>query len=63
MGLLEQDKQPAVKETKMQEEKLQELLQYVSQHSPFYKELFATHQVDISAIKTLADLLMLIFQP
>jgi phenylacetate-CoA ligase len=59
MGLLEQDKQPAVKETKMQEEKLQELLQYVSQHSPFYKELFAKHQVDISAIKTLADLALI----
>ncbi|WP_426670189.1 phenylacetate--CoA ligase family protein [Mucilaginibacter sp. McL0603] len=56
MGLLEQHKQPAVKETKMQEEKLQELLQYVSQHSPFYKELFAKHQVDISVIKTLTDL-------
>jgi phenylacetate-CoA ligase len=59
MGLLEQDKQPAVKETKMQEEKLQELLQYVSQHSPFYKELFAKHQVDVSAIKTLSDLALM----
>jgi phenylacetate-CoA ligase len=59
MGLLEQDKQPAVKETKMQEEKLQELLQYVSQHSPFYKELFAKHQVDVSTIKTLADLALI----
>ena len=56
MGLLEQDKQPGIKETKMQEEKLQELMQYVSHHSPFYKELFAKHQVDVSAIKTLADL-------
>jgi phenylacetate-CoA ligase len=59
MGLLEQDKQPAVKETKMQQEKLQELLQYVSQHSPFYKELFAKHQADVSAIKTLADLALI----
>ncbi len=59
MGLLEQDKQPAVEETKMQEEKLQELLQYVSLHSPFYKELFAKHQVDVSAIKTLADLALI----
>jgi phenylacetate-CoA ligase len=59
MGLLEQDKQPAVKETKMQEEKLQELLQYISHHSPFYKELFAKHQVDISAIKTLANLALI----
>jgi phenylacetate-CoA ligase len=57
MAILEErDKQPAAKETKMQEQKLQELLQYVSQHSPFYKELFAKNQVDITKIKTIADL-------
>jgi phenylacetate-CoA ligase len=59
MGLLEYDKQAAAKETKMQEEKLQQLLQYISQHSPFYKELFAKHKVDVSAIKTLADLALI----
>jgi phenylacetate-CoA ligase len=31
-------------------------VQYVSQHSPFYKELFAKHDIDALAIKTLADL-------
>jgi phenylacetate-CoA ligase len=40
----------------MQEQKLQELLLHLSLHSPFYKELFAEHQVDISSIKTLEDL-------
>jgi len=40
----------------MQEEKLQELLNYVSQRSPFYKDLFAKHHIDISKIKTVADL-------
>jgi phenylacetate-CoA ligase len=52
----EQDHQQAVKETKMQEQKLQELLQYVSQYSPFYKELFAKNGISIADIKTLADL-------
>ena len=57
MALLEErDKQLAAKETQMQEQKLQELLQYVAQHSPFYKELFAKNQVDITKIKTIADL-------
>ena len=42
--------------TIMQEQKLQELLQYVSQHSPFYKELFAKHRIAVSDIKTLDDL-------
>ena len=44
------------KVTAMQEQKLQELLQYVSEHSPFYKELFAKHNIAVSDIKTLADL-------
>jgi phenylacetate-CoA ligase len=42
--------------TVMQERKLKELLQYVSQHSPFYKELFAKHNIAVSDIKTLSDL-------
>jgi len=54
--LEERDKQLAGKETHMQEQKLQELLQYVSQHSPFYKDLFVRHQIDINNIKTIADL-------
>jgi phenylacetate-CoA ligase len=40
----------------MQEEKLQQLLAYLNTHSPFYKELFAIHNIDITAIKTLNDL-------
>lgn len=40
----------------MQEQKLQELLAYLEQHSPFYKELFAKHRVNINGIKTITDL-------
>ncbi|SDS58673.1 phenylacetate-CoA ligase [Mucilaginibacter mallensis] len=40
----------------MQEQKLQELLLYVAQNSPFYKELFAKHNINIADIKTVADL-------
>jgi len=40
----------------MQEQKLQELLLHINLHSPFYKELFAKHDIDIGAIKTLEDL-------
>lgn len=39
-----------------QEQKLQQLLVHLNANSPFYKELFARHQIDISTIKTLADL-------
>jgi phenylacetate-CoA ligase len=42
--------------TTIQEQKLQQLLQYVSLHSPFYKELFAKRHIEISEIKTLSDL-------
>ncbi|MDB5022626.1 MAG: phenylacetate--CoA ligase [Mucilaginibacter sp.] len=55
----ERNRQPAVKQTKMQEQKLQELLQYVWQHSPFYKELFAKHRINIADIRTLADLALI----
>jgi len=41
---------------KAQEQKLKELLIYISQNSPFYRELFAKHHIDISSIKTVADL-------
>lgn len=40
----------------LQEQKLQELLLYLSIYSPFYRELFAENHVDIAAIKTIADL-------
>ncbi len=42
--------------TAMQEQKLQQLLQYVAQNSPFYQELFTKHSIAVSDIKTLADL-------
>ena len=39
-----------------QEQKLAELLTYISENSPFYKRLFAGRNIDISKIKTLEDL-------
>jgi phenylacetate-CoA ligase len=39
-----------------QEQQLQELLAYLNRFSPFYRELFARHQVDINTIKTPGDL-------
>jgi phenylacetate-CoA ligase len=60
MALLgERDHQLEGKEAKMQEAKMQELLQYVSQHSPFYMELFAKHNINVSDIKTLSDLTLI----
>lgn len=41
----------------MQEQKLQELLSYLSRYSPFYKDLFAAEKIDIADIKTLEDLI------
>lgn len=40
----------------IQEKKLQELVLYLSRQSPFYKQLFAKHQVDPATIKSPADL-------
>ncbi|MEO7313077.1 MAG: AMP-binding protein [Chitinophagaceae bacterium] len=40
----------------MQEKKLQELVIYLTQHSPFYKELFIKHRIHASSIQTLEDL-------
>lgn len=39
-----------------QEERLKETLEYVSQHSRFYKKMFAEHHIDVTAINTLEDL-------
>lgn len=48
---------PATDKVKtMQEQKLQDLLLHLNQHSPFYKQLFANHHIDIKKIKTLEDL-------
>jgi len=43
----------------MQEQKLQELLVYLSLHSPFYKELFEKHKIHIGNIKTIGDLALI----
>jgi phenylacetate-CoA ligase len=51
-----QEKNHQDKVTAIQEQKLQELLVYLSKNSPFYQELFAKHSIEISAIKTIADL-------
>ena len=60
MGLLqERDQQQADQIAAMQEQKLNALLHYVSQNSPFYKELFAKNNIDINTIKTIADLAMI----
>jgi phenylacetate-CoA ligase len=40
----------------LQDESLRELLQYLEQHSPFYKEHFRKHSIDISKINTTKDL-------
>jgi phenylacetate-CoA ligase len=40
----------------LQEQKLQELLQYLSKNSPYYQGLFAKHQIDIASVRTLQDL-------
>jgi phenylacetate-CoA ligase len=41
---------------KFQEQKLMELLQYVNENSPYYKKLFAKHNININSIKTIEDL-------
>jgi len=40
----------------MQERKLQELIKYLEQHSPFYKEMFAANNIQAADIRTLEDL-------
>jgi phenylacetate-CoA ligase len=48
--------QPAVEIKAMQEQKLKLLLEYVARYSPFYRELFARHRIDIASIRTLDNL-------
>jgi phenylacetate-CoA ligase len=59
MNVKEAAYQPLHKIRQIQQQKLQELLYYVSIHSPFYKKLFAEHNIDITAIKKLEDLALL----
>lgn len=42
--------------TSLQEEKLQETIAYLNQHSPFYKEFFSKARFNPSGIKTMEDL-------
>ena len=42
-----------------QEQRLKETLHYVAEHSKFYKRVFAEHNIDITKINTLDDLLLL----
>src|SRR3978361_362910 len=55
----ERDLKQAEQTNKMQVQKLKDLLQYISQKSPFYKELFATHNIDLTQINSLADLALI----
>ena len=48
--------QPKEAIKQLQEKKLQELVHYLEQHSPFYKELFVSANVKAADIKTLEDL-------
>ncbi len=41
---------------RMQEEKLRDLLIYLNQYSPFYKELFSVHHINTAEIKSIEDL-------
>ena len=41
----------------MQEKKLQELIKYLAQYSPFYREMFTANNIDTAAIRTLDDLI------
>ena len=42
--------------TALQEQKLRTLLQYLQEHSPYYRRLFSEHQIRIDEIRTVADL-------
>jgi len=39
-----------------QEQKLKELLTYISERSPFYKKHFASHNIDLQSIRSVKDL-------
>ena len=56
MAFTQETDHQAAETTAMQEQKLQELLVYLSKNSPFYQGLFSKHNIDITKIKTVADL-------
>ncbi|MFT3747475.1 MAG: AMP-binding protein [Agriterribacter sp.] len=43
----------------MQNKKLGEMLQYINTHSPYYKRLFEDKNIDIAAIRSVNDLILL----
>ncbi len=47
---------PKEEMVKWQEQKLQELVMHLAENSPFYKNLFALHNINPSEIKTFSDL-------
>ncbi|MEO8768633.1 MAG: AMP-binding protein [Ferruginibacter sp.] len=59
MYLTETNYQPQTTIKLMQEERLHDLLAYLNIFSPFYKELFTKHHINIGDIKTLEDLPLL----
>ncbi len=56
MPLKETTSPPASEIKIMQQQKLQHLLLYLQQHSPFYSEMFKAHNISIAEIKLLEDL-------
>jgi phenylacetate-CoA ligase len=46
----------SIMESHKQDEQLKEMLVYISKNSPFYKELFSKSNIDITNIKSIADL-------
>ncbi|HTI58824.1 phenylacetate--CoA ligase family protein [Mucilaginibacter sp.] len=56
MTVIQEKQKYAGTSTAMQEERLRELVQYVAANSPFYRELFAKHNIDAAGINTLDDL-------
>ncbi len=59
MNVQEAAYQPSHDVKQIQQQKLQQLLHYLSLHSPFYKKLFAKHNIDITTIKKFEDLILL----
>jgi phenylacetate-CoA ligase len=56
MNFQTKEYQPVGKLIPVQQQKLQELLLYISLHSPFYQRLFAKYRIDVSSVNTFADL-------
>ena len=56
MFIPEIEKQSEQEIKSFQEEKLQDLLHYLQEHSKFYQDLFLNNNINISSIKTLEDL-------